>query len=345
MNFLLEYTTKGIYCAQADIYIDATRRVENTIITHAHGDHTRSGCAHYLAHKHSECILRMRLGEKISIRTVEYGETFIINGVKFSLHPAGHIIGSAQVRVEYKGEVWVVSGDYKLQNDNFSQPFEPVKCNVFVTESTFGIPFFKWEPQQVVFAEIKKWIEENKRYSKTSVLMGYALGKIQRLLVNLQPYDEPIYAHTDIYALHKRMHEGGIALPEIIPLKTSTDKENLKGALVLSTPLGGKSVFLKKLHAPSIGYCSGWLAMKSKNYRRNFNKGFVLSDHCDWNELNTAVKETGAERVYVTHGYQQEFSEWLTKNKINAQEIEMMSRNPVPKPRKPVQTELEFGEI
>ncbi len=342
MNFLLEYTDKGIYCPQANVYIDPKRRVDNAIITHAHGDHARSGCTHYIAHKHSECILRMRLSESISLRTVEYGETFFVNGVKFSLHPAGHIIGSAQIRVEYKGQVWVVSGDYKLQNDNFSAPFEAVKCNVFITESTFGVPFFKWEPQKLIFDDMRNWIAENKRAGKTSVLMGYSLGKMQRLLVNLQPFNQPIYAHADIQKLHERLREAGFNLPKTIQLKNNFEREELRGAVVLAPPVSDKSGLLKKFIAPSTGYCSGWLAMKNKSFWRSFNKGFVLSDHADWNELNTAVKETGAEKVFVTHGYQQEFADWLNKNKIEAAEIEMMHPNATPIERKKKQLEIEF---
>jgi putative mRNA 3-end processing factor len=174
---LLQFTGKSIYCAQADAHIDPWIPVDRAIITHAHSDHARWGSRHYLAHKDSEAILRLRLGPDISLQTVEYGEKFVINGVIFSLHPAGHIIGSAQVRVEYKGEVWVASGDYKLEDDHFSAPFEPVKCNVFITESTFGLPIYKWQPQQKIFSEIDNWWAHNKGQDKASILMGYSLGK------------------------------------------------------------------------------------------------------------------------------------------------------------------------
>jgi putative mRNA 3-end processing factor len=324
MSHLLEFTRKGIYCPQADIYIDPSHRVANAIITHAHGDHARPGSKHYLAHKHSEPILRMRLGEQISLRTVEYGEEFIIQGVKFSLHPAGHIIGSAQVRVEYKGEVWVVSGDYKLQNDNFCTPFEPVKCDVFISETTFGLSKFKWQPQHTVMDEITKWVLDNRNNGITSVLMGYALGKMQRLLVNLPEFDFPVYAHPTIVKLHERLKEAGHKLPAALPLKHSLSAKTLNGALVLSQPSATDNLWLRKLPDYQVGFCSGWVGAFEKKKRTNYQRGFELSDHADWEELNTAVKETGAQRIYTTHGYTSEFSKWLRVCGLQSMEWEKM---------------------
>ena len=325
MSHLLEYSRKGIYCPQADIYIDPSRRVENAIITHAHGDHARPGSKHYLAHKHSEPVLRMRLGEQISLRTVEYGESFTINGVRFSLHPAGHIIGSAQIRVEHKGEVWVVSGDYKMQNDNFSAPFEPVKCNVFITETTFGLSKFKWKPQQTVIDEITNWVSKNHSEGITSVLMGYALGKMQRLLVNLPKFDFPVYAHPSIVKLHERLSEAGLLLPSVIPLKQTLPAEILKGALVLSQPSATENLWLRKLPNYQVGFCSGWVGALEKKKHTAYHKGFELSDHSDWDELNTAVRETGAQCIYTTHGYTSEFSKWLRVCGLQSKELENMS--------------------
>lgn len=280
MSHLLEITRKGIYCPPADVFIDPSRRVDNAIITHAHGDHARPGSKHYLAHKHSESVLRMRLGEQISLRTVEYGEVFTINGVKFSLHPAGHIIGSAQIRVEHKGEVWVVSGDYKLQNDNFCTPFEPVKCNVFITETTFGLSKFKWQPQKTVMDEITQWVMRNHSEGKTSVLMGYALGKMQRLLVNLPTFDFPVYAHPTIVKLHERLAEAGHTLPAAIPLK-QTIRAEMKGSLVLSQPSATDNLWLRKLPDYSVAFCSGWVNAFEKKKHTQYQKGFELSDHSD----------------------------------------------------------------
>ena len=272
-------------------------------------------------------MLRMRLGEQISLRTVQFGETFSIRGVNFSLHPAGHIIGSAQIRVEYKGQVWVVSGDYKLQNDNFCAPFEPVKCNVFITESTFGLPSYQWQPQQTVINEIAEWIARNKSEEKTSVLMGYSLGKMQRLLTNLPLSGETIYAHSAIDSVNERLREAGFILPKIERVKSNINKEMLKGKVVLTPPGVDFSTWLNRLPAFELGYCSGWLLTHPPKTKRTLDRGFVLSDHADWNELNTAVKETGAEKVYVTHGSSTEFAKWLTEQGMDASEIKTMHGN------------------
>lgn len=324
MYHLLEFTNKGIYCPQADVYIDPWRRTDNAIITHAHGDHIVGGCGHYLTHKHSSSLLRMRLGEQISLRSVEYGETFSIRGVKFSLHPAGHIIGSAQIRVEYNGQVWVVSGDYKLQNDSFCAPFEPVKCNVFITESTFGLPVYQWQPQQIIMDEIAGWIAENIAAGRTSVLMGYSIGKMQRLLVNLPIDGNIVYAHSAIYNVNERLRDAGFSLPKTERVKSNISKEILKGTLVLAPPGVDYSTWLNRLPDFELGYCSGWLATHPAKTKRTLNKGFILSDHADWVELNKAVKETGAETVYVTHGFKTEFVNALIQQGLNAKEIKTM---------------------
>lgn len=324
---LLQFTGKSIYCSQADAHIDPWIPVDRAIITHAHSDHARWGSKHYLAHKDSEAILRLRLGPDISLQTVEYGEKFVINGVVFSLHPAGHIIGSAQVRVEYKGEVWVASGDYKLEDDKFCVPFEPVKCNVFITESTFGLPIYKWQPQQEIFSEIDNWFAQNKLEDKASILMGYSLGKMQRILKGIQLPDGPIYAHGAIYTLNDRLRQAGHDLPELTLVTKETDKKLFRGSLVLAPPSVDSSTWIRKFNPYSLGYCSGWMALRGAKNRRAVDQGFILSDHVDWPDLNTAVIESEAEKVYVTHGYTSIFSRWLNENGIEAGEVTTMYGN------------------
>ena len=324
---LLQFTGKSIYCSQADAHIDPWIPVDKAIITHAHSDHAKWGSKHYLAHKDSEAILRLRLGPDISLQTVEYGETFVINGVTFSLHPAGHIIGSAQIRVEYKGEVWVASGDYKLEDDHFSVPFEPVKCNVFITESTFGLPIYKWQPQQEIFSEIDHWFAQNRSEEKASILMGYSLGKMQRILKGIQLPDGPIYAHGAIYTLNDRLRQAGHDLPELTLVTKETDKKLFRGSLVLAPPSVDSSTWIRKFNPYSLGYCSGWMALRGAKNRRAVDQGFILSDHVDWPDLNTAVVESGAEKVYVTHGYTSIFSRWLNENGIEAGEVHTMYGN------------------
>lgn len=321
---LLQFTGKSIYCAQADVHIDPWIPVDRAIITHAHSDHARFGSKHYLAHKHSEPILRLRLGEAISLQTVEYGEQFEINGVTFSLHPAGHIIGSAQVRVEYKGEVWVASGDYKLENDHFSAAYEPVKCNVFITESTFGLPIYKWRPQEKIYAEINSWREQNRVEEKASILMGYSLGKMQRILKGIELTDKPVYAHGAIYIVNERLRKAGFDLPELTLVTKDTDRKLFRGALVLAPPSVDSSTWIRKFNPYSLGYCSGWMALRGAKNRRAVDQGFVLSDHVDWPDLNRAVIESGAEKVFVTHGYTSIFSRWLNENGIEAGEVSTM---------------------
>jgi putative mRNA 3-end processing factor len=320
---LLTFTASSIYCPHADIHIDPWKPVERAIITHAHSDHAKWGCKHYLTHKDSESILRMRLGEDISLQTLEYGESFSINGVNFSLHPAGHIIGSAQVRVEQQGEIWVASGDYKLQDDLFCPPFEAVKCHTFITESTFGLPIYKWKPQQDIMDEIKTWVLQNKLLGKNSILMGYALGKMQRLIKNLQPFEQPVFAHGAIFNVNEKLRAAGFDLP-YIPHAWTAEKSDLQGALIFATGSVLNTPWLKRFEPYSTGYCSGWMAIRGAKNRKSIDRGFILSDHADWNELNTAIDATGAEQVYVTHGYTDVFSQWLNERGIASAEVKTM---------------------
>ncbi len=320
-NSLLQFTSTSIYCPGADVHIDPWKPVDFAILTHAHSDHAKPGCRHYLAHKDSESILRLRLGEDISLQTVAYGERVSINGVHFSLHPAGHVIGSSQIRVEYNGEVWVVSGDYKVQDDHFSTPFEALKCNTFITESTFGLPIYKWPDQADVMLDIKEWWMQNHAQGKASVLMGYALGKMQRLIKNLQPFDNPVFAHGAIYNVNEKLREAGFDLPHISLVTNAIDKKLYRGALILATPSSLHTPWMKKFGAYSTGYCSGWMAVRGAKNRRSVDRGFVLSDHVDWNDLNAVVKETGAEKVFVTHGYTDTYARWLNEQGIEAAEV------------------------
>lgn len=321
---ILQFTPSSIYCPSSDIHIDPWRPVEKAIITHAHSDHARWGCKHYLAHKDSETILRMRLGQDISLQTLEYGERFTINGTTFSLHPAGHIIGSAQVRVEQRGEVWVASGDYKLENDGFSTPFESVPCHSFITESTFGLPIYRWPEQETIFTDIKDWITGNSSEKKTSILMGYSLGKMQRIITNLKDVTCPIYAHGAVFNLNEKLREAGFALPYIPKVSNEIDKKSYRGALILAPGSVRGSSWVKKFEPYSLANCSGWMAVRGAKNHMSVDRGFVLSDHADWNGLNQAVTACGAEQVFVTHGYTDVFSRWLSEKGISAHAVETM---------------------
>jgi putative mRNA 3-end processing factor len=319
-NNLLHFTKKGIYCPQADIYIDPWGGVEKAVITHAHSDHARFGNKYYLAHKQTVPVLKYRLGSSIKAKGIEYDETLDINGVKLSLHPAGHMIGSAQVRLEYKGEIAVVSGDYKLQDDGISAPFEIIKCNTFITESTFGLPIYKWKEQKEIVDEVNNWWRGNVKNGKASVLMGYALGKSQRLLNNLDSSIGKIYAHGAVQNLNDIFIKEGIALP-IAERVISARKADYRGAMILAPSSVMGSPWLKRFEPYSIANASGWMAVRGSKRWMSVDRGFAISDHADWNGLNEAVELTGAEKIYVTHGFTEVFVKWLREKGYDAQEL------------------------
>lgn len=306
---LLVFNKNGIYCPQADVYLDAWRKVPKCIVTHSHADHACRGHGRYITHKTNVPILQHRLG-KLQVSGKDWGETFSVNGVKFSLHPAGHIPGSAQVRVEHKGEVWVFTGDYKLQNDGLSQPFEAVKCHTFITECTFGLPAFSWEPQTTVFQEINRWWQQNKSEGRTSLLFGYSLGKAQRLLKNIDHDLGPVLVHKTIHDLNKAM-AADFNLPEITCLDPALGKEELAGSLIIAPPGVQNANWLGKIGPYTTAAASGWMTFRGARRRRALDKGFVLSDHADFEDLLTAVGQTGCENVIATHGYTEIFSRYL----------------------------------
>jgi putative mRNA 3-end processing factor len=317
---LIQFTNKGIYCRQADVYIDPWAPVKKAIITHAHSDHARFGSNHYLAQKDSESILRYRLGN-ISLETLDYDQSIDMNGVKISLHPAGHVIGSAQVRLEYKNEVWVVSGDYKIKPDHYTMPFEPVRCTHFVTESTFGLPIYNFPAATLVNEQLNSWVTTNAELGFNSVIIGYALGKAQRILKALQT-DLPVLLHTTIYNTNKAL---GFDNSRYIKFTPEFKKEHLNPGIVLATGTALGTPWLKRFEPYKLAICSGWMQLRGARRRRNADMGFVMSDHADWEGLNYAVSETGAENVYVTHGYKTTFAKWLREEKkLNAVEVETL---------------------
>jgi putative mRNA 3-end processing factor len=316
---LLEFTDKGIYCEAGDFYIDPWKKVSKAVITHAHADHSRWGMEQYIAHNHSVPIMRLRLGANIAVTGYDYNETFMVNGVKLSFHPAGHIIGSSQVRVEYKGEIWVASGDYKLADDNFSAPFEPVQCHTFITESTFGLPVYRWKPSKVIYNEMNAWWQQNQAEGKVSVLAGYSLGKAQRMLQNIDASIGPIYTHgavENVNAVLRHYQD----LPETKPVSAAKNKSELAGSLVICPPSALNTPWEKKLGDTDTAMASGWMGLRGARRRQSVDRGFVLSDHADWDDLNNAIKATGCEQVFVTHGYTNLFAKWLREQGYDAHE-------------------------
>lgn len=317
---LLAFTDKGIYCPKGDFYIDPWRPVDRAVISHAHSDHARWGSKHYLCHTHTLPLLKLRLGEN-SYQTADWGQTVNMNGVTVSLHPAGHIIGSSQVRVEYNGEVWVFSGDYKLVDDGFSGAFEPIRCHTFITESTFGLPIYQWKPQELVYEDMRNWINHNREKGISSVLLAYSLGKAQRVLRAIRETAGPIFVHGAIWNTHDVLLRSGFDLGNVQRILPDTPKDSLKGAVVIAPPSAEGSGWLQRFTPYAIGICSGWMQVRGNARRRNADAGFVLSDHADWNELLTAVKMTGAENIFVTHGFQSVLSRYLTESGLNAAEV------------------------
>lgn len=306
---LLAFNDKGIYCARADVYLDPWKPVPRAIITHGHADHARRGNERYITHHTNVPIIRHRLGVT-NVTGKDWGETFFVNGVQFSLHPAGHIVGSAQVRVEYKGEVWVFTGDYKTENDGLCVPYEPISCHTLITECTFGLPAFNWLPQSEVFADINNWWAENRAEGKTSVLFGYSLGKAQRLLKHLDTSIGPVYTHGAVENMNEVLRSV-VDLPETIRVTRETKKEELLGSMVIAPPSAHGSVWLRKMAPFVTGVASGWMTFRGARARRAVDRGFVLSDHCDWYALLNSIKATGAEKVISTHGYADIFSRYL----------------------------------
>lgn len=317
---MIEFTEKGLYCGAGDFYIDPWKPVNKAIITHAHSDHARFGSNHYLCHRLTAPILKLRLGD-ISVQTAEWNEPLLINNVKVSLHPAGHIIGSSQIRVEYNNEVWVVSGDYKTENDGMSGAFEPVRCNSFISESTFGLPIYNWKPQQEIFNDIQQWITGNQQAGKTSVLIAYSLGKAQRVLQCAAQVSDKIFVHGAVWNTHQALLSAGWELPAVQRIVPDTPKSEFKNAVVIAPPSADGTPWMKRFTPYSVGVCSGWMQVRGNVRRRNADAGFALSDHADWAGLLEAVKATQAEKVYVTHGFQSAFSRYLNEIGISSDEV------------------------
>jgi putative mRNA 3-end processing factor len=320
MTPLIQFTDKGLYCEQGRFYIDAWKPVDYCIVTHAHSDHAKAGHKNYFCHALTKPILKLRLGEN-NYQTSEWNIPHFINNVKVSLHPAGHIIGSSQVRIEHNGEVWVFSGDYKTEDDGISGAFEPVKCDTFITESTFGLPIYKWKPQQTIYSDIQQWVLQNTADEKTSVFIAYSLGKAQRVMSALKDITDTVYVHGAIYNMQQVMDAMGYSFLNVKWVTNETTKEELKNAVVIAPPSADGTPWMKKFHSYSVGICSGWMQVRGNIRRRNADKGFALSDHCDWNGLLKATKATEAKKVFVTHGFQSTFSKYLNENGIEADEV------------------------
>jgi putative mRNA 3-end processing factor len=314
---LLQLTDKGLYCPVGNFYVDPWQPVERAIVTHAHGDHATWGCRRYLVADEGKHVFRTRLGPDATIQTLPYGETKDVDGVRVSLHPAGHILGSAQIRIEYQGEVWVVSGDYKLEPDVTCAPFELVRCHIFITESTFGLPIFRWQSETDIFDSINTWWRANQEAGKASLLFGYTLGKAQRLIAGVDASIGPIYTHGAVERINKDYRASGVPLPDTI-YAGGVGKTDWSRGLIIAPPSARATPWTRRFGTLSTGFASGWMRIRGARRQRSVDRGFVLSDHVDWPRLLETISATGAERVWVTHGYTAVVVRWLVEHGIDA---------------------------
>jgi putative mRNA 3-end processing factor len=334
---LVVWRPEGLYCPAGDFHIDPWRPVPRAVITHAHADHARRGHGAYLATGCSAGVLRARLGD-ISLQGLRYGERVHVGDATVSLHPAGHVLGSAQVRIEHRGRVWVASGDYFVSGAGDANPtcdaFEPVRCDCFITESTFGLPIYRWRPQAEVMTEVNDWWRANAEAGRASLLLGYSFGKAQRLLAGLDPSIGPIAVHGAVEAVNAAYRAAGVALPETCRLEAldtqggpgrqawpgwhGAGSAALRRVLVVAPPAAQGSPWTRRLGDCSDAFASGWMQLRGARRRHGVDRGFVLSDHADWPGLQRAISATQASRVIVTHGYEAVMVRWLQQQGLEA---------------------------
>ncbi|MEX0385671.1 ligase-associated DNA damage response exonuclease [Spiribacter onubensis] len=319
---LIQPTDKGLYCAAGDFYIDPWRPVSRAVITHAHADHARAGSDQYWAASPGLGLLRRRLGPNGLIHGVDYGAPLQFGPVAVSLHPAGHILGSAQVRVEYRGEVWVASGDYKRDADPTCAPFEPLACDTFITEATFALPVYRWPPVASVARDIHDWWHRNARQGRTTMLFSYALGKAQRLLAALPAeHPGPIYLHGAVAPLTQDYRDAGVDLPPTRMVSEAPKEEDYGSSLVIAPPSAAGSTWMRRFRKPVTGFASGWMRIRGNRRRRGHDRGFVISDHVDWPGLLQTIRDTRARQVLTTHGRADELVRYLNELGLQARPL------------------------
>lgn len=319
---LVQASPEGLICERGGFYIDPCRRVDRALITHAHSDHARPGMGSYLTAAPGVGVLRERVGREAPVEGIPFGERRRIGEVTVSFHPAGHLLGSAQIRVECDGEVWVVTGDYKTAADPSCEAFEVVPCDVLITESTFGLPVYRWPEASEVFDSIHDWWRGNRAAGRTSILFAYALGKAQRVLCGLDPSIGPIGVHGAVDRMLPHYREAGRPLPETV-LAGAETRELLQGrGLVVAPGSAQNTPWIRRFAPYSLGFASGWMRLRGARRQRSLDRGFVLSDHADWNGILRTIEQTGARRVGVTHGYAAPLVRWLREERgLDAWEV------------------------
>ncbi len=327
MSPLLETTERGLYCAAGDFHVDPNFPVDRAVVTHAHTDHARWGCRRYLAAEKSEHLLRMRMNDDAEFSFLPYGESTAMGGVNISFHPAGHMLGSAQVRLEHRGQIAVVTGDYKLGDDPTCESWTPIKCHLMVTESTFGLPVYRWQDQATIAASINDWWRASKADGKCCVIYGYAVGKSQRLLASLDSSIGPIYTHGAVERGTEAYRCTGVSMPDTTYVGDLPAKHDYRGAMVVAVPSAHGTPWMRRFGKVSTAMASGWMAVRGARRRRSVDRGFVMSDHVDWPELVTAVNACDPETVWVTHGYSAVVARYLCENGREAIAIDSRLRS------------------
>ncbi len=327
MDDLLQTTDRGLYCPMGDFYVDPRQPVNRAVVTHAHTDHARWGCLRYLAAKPGRYLLKMRMSSDAEFEFLDYGASLTINGVNVSFYPAGHMLGSAQVRLEHRGRVAVISGDYKLDDDPTCEPWEPVKCNLFVTESTFGLPIYRWDASQIVGDAINDWWRASRDAGKCCVLYAYAIGKSQRVLASIDPGIGPIYTHGAVQKGNEAYRTSGVDLPVTTYTGSIAGKHNWKGAMIVAVPSAHGTPWMRKFGHTSTAIVSGWMAVRGARRRRSVDRGFVMSDHVDWPSLMKAIETCEPETVWVTHGYSASVARHLREMGRDALAIDSRARS------------------
>ena len=322
---MIERTHDGLYCRAADAWVDPWRPVPRALITHAHADHARPGCGEYWAVASSEGVLRQRLGQDITLHPVQYGEEHWLGQCRVSFHSAGHVLGSAQIRLEVDGEVWVVSGDYKRDADPSCEPFEPVPCDVLITEATFGLPIYRWQTGTEIAEEIRAWWQGDRQ--RPSLLFCYSFGKAQRLMAELNAIgvDDEVLLHGAVETVTRHYRAAAVPMTPSRPVSDLPRSDTLAGRLVLAPPSAHRSSWMRRFRSPQTGFASGWMAVRGARRRRGYERGFVLSDHADWPGLIQTVRQSGARKVYVTHGQSDVLARYLREIEgIEAEPLETL---------------------
>jgi putative mRNA 3-end processing factor len=315
---LIVTSANGLYCPAGDFYIDPWRPVERAVITHAHGDHLRSGNTHYDYAAAGAGVIACRLPEGYSGTGHAYGASFEIGEARISLHPAGHVLGSAQVRIAARGQVWVVSGDYKRDPDPTCAPFEVVPCDVFISEATFALPIYRWPDTREVAADLKTWWDANRERGLATVVFCYALGKAQRVLAELgRLSNETVYVHGALLPLIAAYRAAGIDMIPTAPATSST-RRDYAGALIFAPPSAAGSTWMRRFGEHVTAFCSGWMQVRGNRRRRGYDRGFVISDHADWPSLLRTFREVAPREVLLTHGYSDAMVRYLNESGTRA---------------------------